>query len=163
MKQPKTTVYRSRAVPADHPLAQPSHNGYAKAYEHRLVLFNKIGGGEHKCHWCKKTIAWDGPKSSRIVADHLDADTRNNEPENLVPACWRCNFTRATRTDFLTHCRYGHEFTTTNTYHRPDGGGRQCKECSRKSCKARYHRRRQRELSNRGDIEMRSNVRVLSS
>lgn len=31
-----------------------------------------------------------------------------------------------------THCTAGHEYTEENTYQRPDGGGRQCKQCSRR-------------------------------
>jgi hypothetical protein len=35
-----------------------------------------------------------------------------------------------------THCKHNHEFTEENTYIRPDGRGRMCKKCSRKTIKA---------------------------
>jgi hypothetical protein len=30
-----------------------------------------------------------------------------------------------------THCANGHRYTVDNTYHRPDGRGRQCRRCRR--------------------------------
>ena len=137
MKPRKTTTYLCRAVPVDHPLAHTATNGYAKAYEHRLVLFEKIGDGEHTCHWCNKAIYWSGPKSRKIVADHLDGNEWNNSPDNLVSSCWRCNFARVKRPDFLTHCPKGHEYTEENSYYRPDGDGRMCRTC----CKERQRKR----------------------
>jgi hypothetical protein len=32
----------------------------------------------------------------------------------------------------LTHCLNGHRYTDTNTYYRPDGRGRQCRQCRRR-------------------------------
>lgn len=144
MKKAVTTRYRSVAVDPDHPLSQEvSKCGrYGKVYEHRLVLYNKIGDGKHQCNWCKKTLSWDGEEEARIVADHLDGNEWNNTPNNLVPSCWRCNFARATRPDFLTHCEHGHEWTEENTYIRLDGTGRQCKECGRRRSNEKYHRKR---------------------
>lgn len=68
-----------------HPLA--SHHG--ELLEHRKVLYEKIGPGEHPCYWCGKLRSWGG--SQGIHADHLDDDRLNNDPENLVPSCKRCN------------------------------------------------------------------------
>lgn len=148
MKEAKTTQYRSIAVSLDHPLSQGvSECGrYGKVYEHRLVLFDKIGNGTHKCHWCKKVITWDGSVGGRIVADHLDGDKWNNTASNLVESCWRCNFARETRSDFLTHCGNGHEWTEESTYTRPDGTGRNCKICEsqRQKDRARKNRKRKR-------------------
>lgn len=36
-----------------------------------------------------------------------------------------------------THCINGHEFTEENTYWRPDGGGRQCRQCTRDRARVR--------------------------
>lgn len=82
--------YRSVYMPG-HPLAAES----GKVYVHRLVLFNKIGPGEHSCHWCDKKVTWTvrrGP--DKLVADHLDDAGDNNHPDNLVPSCAYCNTTR---------------------------------------------------------------------
>ena len=133
MKKADTTLYRSVSVPIDHPLAQDSGNGYGKAYEHRLVLFNKIGPNIHECHWCGKTVQWaKNCKSDSLVVDHLDSNEWNNTPENLVPSCRRCNIQRSIRSDFLTHCPKGHEYTVVGIYIRPNGAeksGRACNAC----------------------------------
>lgn len=64
------------------------------------MLYEKIGPGVHPCHWCGQPVAWilrtrteDG-RASDLMADHLDANCRNNLPENLVPACTFCNVLR---------------------------------------------------------------------
>ena len=61
---------------------------------HRKVLFDAIGWGPHKCHWCGRSVIWKtrrGVTEDSLLADHLDNDSRNNSPENLVPACTGCN------------------------------------------------------------------------
>lgn len=65
--------------------------------EHRFVLFNKIGMGPHKCHWCSRDVVWglDRKDPSRLVVDHLDNQKMNNAPENLVASCQHCNIRRA--------------------------------------------------------------------
>lgn len=76
-----------------HPLA--GKNG--KVYVHRWVLFDKIGPGEHLCHWgCGKTVSWSVSKGcpGELVADHLDGQGDNNDPANLVPSCRPCNVSR---------------------------------------------------------------------
>lgn len=60
--------------------------------EHRQVLYDKIGPGEHPCHWCGKLLAWGG--KGGIHADHVDEDVSNNDPANLVASCLRCNWGR---------------------------------------------------------------------
>lgn len=71
------------------------------AYEHRVVLFDKIGPGLiAECHWCSTELRWDHtyPKHlDAVVADHLDENKLNNAPENLVPSCARCNLARSPR------------------------------------------------------------------
>ena len=75
----------------DHPLARAQ----GKVPEHRVVLFAKIGPGEHPCHWCGKSLGWEAPRQSlKIMADHVDHDRLNNAPHNLVPACLDCNTKR---------------------------------------------------------------------
>lgn len=99
---------------------------------HRAVRYDKIGPGAHECYWCTAPISWDGSVGKRLVSDHLDGNTWNNDPGNLVQACRRCNHIRGYNPQFLTHCYLGHEFTEDNTYWRPDGRGRQCRICNRR-------------------------------
>lgn len=74
-----------------HPLA----GAQGKVRANRVVLFDQLGPGEHPCHWCGVELPWQGEPSRRINADHLDGDTLNNDPANLVPACLACNTGRA--------------------------------------------------------------------
>lgn len=151
MKNPKTTRYRSVAVSLDHPLAQDSGNGYGKIYEHRLVLFDKIGPLDHECHWCGKWLCWSNDcGSDSIVVDHLDSNEWNNDQDNLVPSCRRCNIQRSIRPDFLTHCPKGHDYSIVGIYIRLDGGGRVCRGCA----KARDDKR------NEANKEKRRNTRI---
>lgn len=132
MKEAKTTRYRSVSVSLDHPLAQDCGGGYGKVYEHRLVLFNKIGPDKHQCHWCKEWLQWTVDCSAgSIVVDHLDDNEWNNSPDNLVPSCRRCNIQRSIRPDFLTHCPKGHDYSVVGIYIRLDGDGRVCKGCAK--------------------------------
>ncbi len=76
-----------------HPLAVSG----GTVYEHRLVLWEKLGCEtlecEHECHWCSVTLTWGG--TSGIHVDHLDEDRQNNEAVNLVPSCGICNRSRS--------------------------------------------------------------------
>lgn len=79
---------------AMHPLRRPS--GPA-VLAHRDVLFRTLGSGPHPCHWCRMSLRWDRtyPRDrDGLTVDHLDANTTNNEPDNLVPSCGRCNLLR---------------------------------------------------------------------
>lgn len=74
-----------------HPLTPPSGTVAVS----RLVLYDKIGPGEHPCHWCQTPVHWivgGGPATpGSLLADHVDWDINNNAAENLVPSCNRCN------------------------------------------------------------------------
>lgn len=64
---------------------------------HRLVLWKKIGPGTHACHWCQKPVTWmPGHHTERgaLTVDHVDNNSRNNSPDNLVPSCHGCNAQR---------------------------------------------------------------------
>jgi len=82
--------YKSLYKPG-HPLAGAS----GKVYEHRFVLYEKIGPGPHTCHWCDAEVDWL-PKGEpgALVADHLNDYGDDNRPENLAPSCSSCNTTR---------------------------------------------------------------------
>lgn len=85
---------RASAFRPGHPLASSK-----KVAKHRLTLYEHIGPGEHKCHWCGVRVTWTkrARNESRIgdlVVDHLDSNTKNNALENLVPSCNSCNVLR---------------------------------------------------------------------
>ncbi len=79
----------TRAV--GHPLAPPSG---AVAIS-RVTLYDRIGPGEHPCHWCGDLVEWmvgRGVRNPRaLLVDHLDHDATNDDPANLVPSCNPCN------------------------------------------------------------------------
>lgn len=80
----------------NHPIANPS--GITRY--HRIVLFDKIGPGEHPCFHCGKLVTWETSYPSNLnglVVDHLDWDKSNNHPDNLVPSCNSCNVSSARR------------------------------------------------------------------
>jgi 5-methylcytosine-specific restriction endonuclease McrA len=80
--------YRMKVLPPDHPLRV---NAVAVP-EHRVILWNRYGPGTHSCHRCGKSVTWFGrPASELIVTDHLDQNSKNNDPENLAISCQRCN------------------------------------------------------------------------
>jgi len=83
-----------------HPVAQK--DGWAM--EHRVVLFDSIGPGEHPCHWCRRPVRWSTGLLRRdsLVVDHLDDGRTNNDLANLAPACVTCNAGRKYLGDLLT-------------------------------------------------------------
>jgi hypothetical protein len=54
------------------------------------VLFNELGEGPFKCHWCDGLVAW-----SDLNVNHLNGEKSDNGIDNLVPAHHRCNMKRA--------------------------------------------------------------------
>lgn len=73
-----------------HPLT--ARNGHL--YQHRGVLYDAIGPGEHPCHWCKQHVEWLAKGKRKLVVDHLDGVKTHNARANLVPSCHSCNATR---------------------------------------------------------------------
>lgn len=96
--------YVALACP-DHPLANLS--GWQ--FEHRVVLFDAIGAGEHPCHWCGKLLTWEEHYNGEhgLGVDHLDFDRTNNDLSNLVPACRKCNCKRRRRKTATEDGGYG--------------------------------------------------------
>lgn len=74
-----------------HPIAPPS--GIAPVA--RVRLYDAIGPGPHRCHWCSKEVHWIPGVGVRrqdvLVVDHLDHDATNDELTNLAPSCNACN------------------------------------------------------------------------
>ena len=87
--------YRAIWIPG-HPLAD--NRGLVK--RNRAILYEKIGSDSHPCFWCGKVVTWMARTSltdAYLVADHLDGDTHNDDPTNLVAACNTCNSKRTCR------------------------------------------------------------------
>jgi hypothetical protein len=74
-----------------HPLAGKS----GKVYEHRAVLYDRIGLGPHACHWCGTEVHWDAADGRPLQVDHINGVGDDNRSDNLVPSCNCCNVARA--------------------------------------------------------------------
>lgn len=95
-KSPEQRKYRAYVGRPDHPLAQFATGGHMPAY--RVVLYDKIGAGPHPCHWCGTILEWKkGFGDGAITADHLNGNFKDDSPDNLVPACAKCNTVRSRR------------------------------------------------------------------
>ena len=86
-----------RLIFPGHPLAQ-SRTGYV--FEHRKVLFDKYGEGQHPCFWCGRPLSWSG-----IRGDHLNEVKGDNRPDNLVISCNKCNRARGALLPFVRRMR----------------------------------------------------------
>lgn len=128
------SFYAQARVDADHPAAalfghQPKRGRRVVVYKHKLILFEKIGPGQHPCHWCGASLRWGhGTAEGIIVGDHLDGDPTNNHPDNLVPACNGCNTIRA-RTEFRPRIGDDEAVVVAPNGTRTRGGSLQCEVC----------------------------------
>lgn len=115
-------IYPTMRVERTHPIAA-LHGIYGRGspnaikcsiYVHKWVLYEKLGYGPHQCHWCHRTLNWQkGTAGDTLIADHLDDNPRNNDPDNLVAACNGCNTIRA-RTAFRPAIQPGEWFIERN-------------------------------------------------
>jgi len=68
--------------------------------------------------------------------DHLCRVTLCVNPDHLEPVTQRINILRgnspAAANAAATHCPYGHKYTESNTYIRPDRGSRECRKCMKR-------------------------------
>lgn len=76
--------YRTVWAPG-HPMAMKDN----RALEHRYLMFNALGEGPHKCHWCPALLEWP-----EITIDHLNWNRTDNRLDNLVISCGPCNIKR---------------------------------------------------------------------
>lgn len=94
VKTERQGFYHRGVVPG-HPLG----DSRSRVYLHRAVLYDAIGAGPHRCHWCQwDGLNWglNGKDPDNLIVDHLDGDADNNRRENLVCAHKWCNDNRAT-------------------------------------------------------------------
>jgi hypothetical protein len=88
--------YATQIVVPGHPLMDGSKSVSANRY----TLFEKIGAGVHKCHFCGQTLEWSikggnmVPGALPITVFHLDGDKNNCREDNLVPSCRACSLQR---------------------------------------------------------------------
>jgi hypothetical protein len=80
-----------------HPIAPPS----GQVAIARLNLYEKIGPGTHACNWCGRDVTWQlgHYAPGNLIADHLNWDTTDDSPSNLVPSCSNCNTHRRSSGD----------------------------------------------------------------
>lgn len=122
-----------------HPLA----DAIGDVYEHRVVLYDAIGDGEHPCHWCGRLVAWHAEEPrDRLVVDHVDEIKYNNDLTNLVPSCVRCNSLRLGHYKHRrTCCLKGHPYSGENLI--LVEGGRRCRACRDARIAREYVRRKE--------------------
>lgn len=123
--------YRVLTGQQGHPLAGPNGG----VMEHRAVLYDKIGPGQHPCHHCGTVVEW----GLDLHVDHLDDDPLNNDPDNLVPSCFPCNIHRTQRERPL--CPRGHERTPENTY-TDKRGYHSCYPCRLEKSREQWQRKK---------------------
>lgn len=118
--------YRRLVGHIGHPLASKQTG---VILEHRKVLFDHIGPGDHPCHWCKALVTWQHKAYSRagnLVVDHLDGNRFNNSLDNLVPSCSPCNTGRGSEA-----IRFPEVFLTRKDGRRERAEQRICKSCGK--------------------------------
>lgn len=99
-------------------------NGYAALrHEGKMVLAHRLSYELHV-----------GPILEGLVIDHLCRNRACVNPAHLEPVTNRVNILRGESPSALaaiaTHCKHGHEFTSTNTRIKRSGK-RSCRECDR--------------------------------
>ena len=82
--------------------------------------------------------AFLGDRPPGGVLRHLNDDPFDNRTVNLSYGTYSDNAYDAVANGRhheanKTHCKYGHEFTTQNTYIQPSTGGRRCRTCKREN------------------------------
>lgn len=65
-------------------------------YEHRKIVYDSIGKGPHNCFWCEIKLEWQD-----IVIDHLNENKQDNNINNLVVSCNKCNRARGAMLPFI--------------------------------------------------------------
>lgn len=103
------------------------YSGGKKIYAHRAAYESANGPipkGMHIDHICRNRRCVN-PEHLRIVTP------RQNALENSISV--------PSKNVIKMYCSVGHKYDKGNTYYRPDGHGRMCKECSRIADIKRQH------------------------
>ena len=98
---------------------------------------NRMGYGQFGRNEPAHRVAYEllvGPIPDGLVLDHLCRNPPCVNPDHLEPVTNVENLQRgvgpSAQNARKARCKNGHEFTSENTYIRPDGGGRQCRRCA---------------------------------
>lgn len=78
----------------------PVSRGAGTVLEHRVVLYDALGPGEHPCAYCPARLSWDvqGPHApGYLTVHHVNHNRADNALGNLVPCCMKCNLDRRRR------------------------------------------------------------------
>lgn len=125
------TLPNGRTYPARIMKLTTSKRGYVK------VALTRDGVGRHFSVHRLVCTAFHGPPAiPGSVVRHLDGDPGRNTPDNLAwgtqveNAQDRIRHGRNEKAN-ATRCPRGHAYDEVNTYLRPDGKGRDCRECRR--------------------------------
>lgn len=109
----------------DHPLS----NNHGRVFEHRLIMFEKLGGDDQCCEWCGKRLSW-----TEIIIDHLNEIKDDNRIENLVVSCNNCNRARGAFIPFvkrMTDLGFHKFIEVTTEYHHNEKSGRESQQSQR--------------------------------
>lgn len=127
--------YPTVMVDLTHPIAALSaatrgpNSTRGRVYEHKVALYNKIGYGPHRCHWCHTPLTWaKGTKQGVLITDHVNGIRNDNSPSNLVPACSSCNTMRQ-RNRYRPTIQDDELFVTMKDGHRARADWCTCQEC----------------------------------
>ena len=98
--------------------------------EARAVVYERLGGGKHPCHWCGDPVVWRqgarGNVAGSLIVDHLNADPLDDRPENLVQSCARCNTARGQAHRAVAD---DEPYVTDSSGHRHRAAERSCERC----------------------------------
>lgn len=110
----------------------------ASRYGHRSVSLSVAG--ERRTARVHHLVleAFVGPRPAGLETRHLNGDPSDNRLANLTYGTPSENQRDRVRHGnhfhaVKSHCRRGHRYTDENTYVRPDGRGRSCRECKREN------------------------------
>ena len=108
-----------------------------------------LGGVKHQVHRLVLEAFVGHAPDGKSYCLHWDDDHGNNRLSNLRWGSQKENMQDCARNghmnngqDIKTHCKRGHPFDATNTYHRPDGG-RACISCQREAVRLWRSKRKQ--------------------
>lgn len=88
--------YRKTIYKPNHPMAGTAGTIRLARYN----LYEKLQGRDANCHWCGMKLIWTKERTKdQLCADHLDDNSLNDDPSNLVPSCRGCNANRKDDTD----------------------------------------------------------------
>lgn len=127
-KQRKTGVQHRMMRAPGHPVSPSS----GIALISRVVLYDSIGPGPHRCHWCGAEVDWmpgAGLARGALIVDHLNHDAADDALPNLVASCNTCNARRNRNGPFRPIIQPGELLVTMPNGNRTRATERTCATC----------------------------------